>query len=61
MANAKHRIQKDPRNGNYFIRLQVDGKRKYFNLGTRAKGARRELARLEKRMANGELLAPNPR
>ena len=50
-----HRIQKDDRNGNYFVRIQVAGTRKYFNLGPHLKEARRELARLEKRIARGEL------
>ena len=50
-----HRIQKDERNGNYFVRIQVDGERKYFNLGPRLKAARRSLARLEKRIRTGNL------
>ena len=50
----RHRIQKDDRNGNYFVRIQVAGTRKYFNLGPHLKEARRELARLEKRIARGE-------
>ncbi len=50
----RHRIQKDERNGNYFVRIQVAGTRKYFNLGPHLKEARRELARLEKRIARGE-------
>jgi len=50
-----HRIQKDDRNGNYFVRIQVAGTRKYFNLGPQLKEARRELARLEKRVTRGDL------
>ena len=50
----RHRIQKDDRNGNYFVRIQVGGTRKYFNLGPRLKEARRELARLEKRVTRGQ-------
>lgn len=50
-----HRIQKDERNGNYFVRIQVDGERKYFNLGPRLKEARRSLARLEKGIRTGKL------
>ena len=51
----QHRIQKDDRNGNYFVRIQVAGTRKYFNLGPQLKEARRELARIEKRIIRGEL------
>ena len=51
----RHRIQKDDRNGNYFVRIQVDGERKYFNLGPRLKDARRSLARLEKGIRTGKL------
>ncbi len=52
---AKHRIQKDKRNGNYFARLHIEGARKYINLGTILKEAQTELSRLEKRIAHGEL------
>jgi integrase len=48
-------MQKDPRNGNYFIRLQVGGTRKYFNLGRTMREARRELTRLKKDIAHGNL------
>ena len=51
----RHKIQKDERNGNYFVRIQVAGTRKYFNLGPHLKEARRELARIEKRITRGEL------
>jgi len=51
----QHRIQKDERSGNYFVRIQVAGTRKYFNLGQLLKPARRDLARLEKQIAAGEL------
>ncbi|MBN1269883.1 MAG: phage integrase SAM-like domain-containing protein, partial [Kiritimatiellae bacterium] len=51
----RHRIQKDERNGNYFVRIQVTGTRKYFNLGPRLKRARRELARIERQLRRGEL------
>jgi len=50
-----HRIQKDERNGNFFVRIQVEGKRKYFNLGPRVKEARRKLAELERQIRRGEL------
>jgi endonuclease YncB( thermonuclease family) len=50
----RHKIQKDERNGNFFVRIQVAGTRKYFNLGPRLKEARRELARLEKRITRGQ-------
>ena len=50
-----HRIQKDDRNGNYFVRIQLAGTRKYFNLGPQLKEARRALARLEKRVTRGDL------
>jgi len=55
MATKHHRIQKDERNGNYFVRIQVAGARKYFNLGQHVKEARKRLADIERQIRCGEL------
>jgi len=56
---SKHyQIQKDKRSRDYFVRIQVAGKRQYFNLGSVLKEARRNLARLKKQIAQGEIDSP---
>ena len=55
MQNRRRKISRDERNGQYYVRIQVGGVRKYFPLGTKRKAAEVELTRLERLHANGEL------
>jgi len=50
----QYKIQKDKRSGDYFVRIQVAGKRKYVNLGTSLKEACKNLTRLEKQTTTDE-------
>ncbi len=54
---TRHNIQKDSRNGKYFARIYVGEKRKYFNLGTNAREARKKLTELERQIRRGDILA----
>ena len=55
MKNRRRKMSRDKRNGQYSVRIQVGGVRKYFPLGTSRKQAEVELTRLEKLHAGGEL------
>ncbi|MBT3193847.1 MAG: site-specific integrase [Verrucomicrobia bacterium] len=55
MKSRKRKLTRDKRNGQYFVRFQVDGVRKYFMLGTNRKNAQAELVRLERLHDAGEL------
>ena len=55
MKSKRRKLTKDKRNGQYFVRIQVGGMRKYFPLGTNRKKAEAELTRIERLHANGEL------
>lgn len=57
----KHKLQRDKRTGNYFVRFQVDGVRKRFTLGKNRDAARAALRKLEREKRNGDLFAePKP-
>ena len=49
------RIQRDKRNGNYFVWIERQGTRKYFNLGPNRRKAEKELDRVEKDVASGRI------
>lgn len=51
----KWKLQKDARNGNYFVWVRRDGIKKYFRFGTNKRVAEQELAELEVRIAKGEV------
>jgi integrase len=55
MKSKRRKMSRDKRNGQYSVRFQVGGVRKYFPLGTSRKKAEVELTRLEKLHASGEL------
>ena len=55
MKSRRRKMSRDKRNGQYSVRIQVGGVRKYFRLGTRRKQAEVELTRLERLHASGEL------
>jgi len=55
MRSRRRKINRDKRNGQYYVRIQVGGVRKYFPLGTNRKKAEAELTRLERLHASGEL------
>lgn len=55
VGNRKYEPHYDSRHGFYFIHLQVDGKRKYFGLGTNQKEAEKKLADLLRKKAAGAL------
>ncbi|MFC1498253.1 tyrosine-type recombinase/integrase [Verrucomicrobiota bacterium] len=55
MRNRRRKLTKDKRNGQYYVRIQVGGVRRYFPLGTSRKKAELELTRLERLHASGEL------
>ena len=55
MKSKRRKMSRDKRNGQYSVRIQVGGGRKYFPLGTSRKKAEVELTRLEKLHANGDL------
>ncbi len=51
----KWKLQKDARNGNYFVWVRRDGIKKYFRFDTNKRVAEQELAELEVRIAKGEV------
>ena len=53
--SKRHKLAKDKRNGQYYVRIQVGGVRKYFPLGTNRKKAEAELTKLEHMHADGSL------
>ena len=55
MQSKRRKMSRDKRNGQYYVRIQVGGVRKYFALGTNRKKAEAELTRLERQHASGEL------
>ena len=55
MKSKRRKLSRDKRSGQYFVRIQVDGVRKYFPLGTQKKAAEVELTRLERLHECGEL------
>jgi integrase len=55
MNGRRHKLSKDKRNAQYYVRIQVGGVRKYFPLGASRKHAEVELTRLERLYASGEL------
>lgn len=55
MKGKRRQMSKDKRSGQYYVRIQVGGVRKYFALGTNRKRAEVELTRLERLHASGEL------
>ena len=55
MKSRRRQMSRDKRNGQYYVRIQVGGVRKYFPLGTSRKKADVELTRLEKLHASGDL------
>lgn len=54
MKSRRRKMSRDKRNGQYSVRIQIGGVRKYFPLGTSRKKAEVELTRLEKLHASGE-------
>ena len=50
-----HKLQKDPRNGNYCVQINRSGLRRYFQLGHDRKEAERRLADLEKGILIGQV------
>jgi len=48
MRNKRRKLTRDKRNGQYYVRLQIGGGRKYFPLGTNRRKAEAELTRLER-------------
>jgi len=55
MKSKRRKMSRDKRNGQYSVRIQVGGVRKYFPQGTSRKRAEVELTRLEKLHASGDL------
>jgi hypothetical protein len=55
MTTKRRKLSRDGRNGQYYVRIQVGGVRKYFSLGLSRKKAEVELTRLERLHAQGEL------
>ena len=55
MKSKRRKLSRDKRSGQYFVRIQVGGVRKYFQLGTQRKVAEVELTRLERLHELGEL------
>ncbi len=55
MKSKRRKLRKDKRNGQYYVRIQVEGVRKYFPLGTNRRKAKVELGRLERLHGEGEL------
>jgi hypothetical protein len=55
MKSKRRSLSRDKRNGQYSVRIQVGGVRKYFPLGTSRKKAGVEITRLERLHASGEL------
>ena len=51
----KHKLQRDPRTGIYFARIQIDGRRKRFALGKTRDAARSALRKIEKDIRSGNL------
>lgn len=48
-------IQQDPRTGKYYVKIQVEGVRRTFYLGTDKKSAGRRLTRIEREIAAGKI------
>lgn len=55
MKRHDHRLQRDARNGNWFIWLQRSGRKKYFNLGPNRRKAAQKLLCLETQVAAGQI------
>lgn len=55
MKKRRRKLNRDKRNGQYYVRIQVGGVRKYFPLGASRKKAEVELTRLERLHAKGKL------
>ena len=55
MSSRRRKISRDKRNGQYYVRIQVEGVRKYFALGSNRKLAAAELTKLEMQLADGTL------
>jgi integrase len=53
--SSKRRIQFDPRRGTYCVQISKGGIRKFFNLGTNRREARRNLDEIERDIANGRI------
>lgn len=55
MNRRHHRLQRDARNGNWFVWLQQDGAKRYFNLGPNKRNARKQLEQIEAEKTAGRL------
>jgi len=55
----RHQLEKDPRNGKYYVRIQVDGHRRRFTFDWNLKEAEKALTQLERDIADNKVtLAP---
>ncbi len=55
MKSRRRKLTRDKRNGQYYVRIQVGGVRKYFGLGTNRRKAEAEQTRLERLHDQNEL------
>lgn len=55
MGGLRHRLQRDRRNGNYFVWIQRGGGKSYFNLGPNKRRATERLREIEQDVAAGKI------